>query len=529
MTIFSALFPSSWRVKNSSYNDREFFMELISKQERSQCPMCGTPSSRIHSHYSRFIRDLPIAGYTVHLSLLVRKFFCDSLTCQRRVFTERFSSFLVPYARKTSRLKEHLIKIAYSMSAEQGGKLTSCLGMCVSASTLLRFIRQTKISLQKSVRVAAIDDWAFTKGKRYGTLICDAESHRPLELLPDRTVDTVKGWLHKHPEIHIVTRDGSHAYAKAIKDGAPQAIQISDRWHLLRNLSVKVDDFLKRTCKKKRLPLTVIKKENEKKPSVSTDENPKTETKALTEQQKEKWKLILQVQEMRQKGLSILFISKQIKRDPKTIRKYLELKEPPIRQRRRRESILTPYKSKIQHLLYEGKTIAEIFEAVKQEGYPGSTTILSDYIASFRRNIKQEIVSSLPKKYISLFQMAYYIWEFPDKLTKEQNEERKQAFQCFPFFEPFYTLIQRYRKIIQNQQHDKLHQWIAEAQKSNIPEIHQLVNGIQRDYLAISHALQYPWTNGLIEGHVNRLKTLKRLMYGRANFDLLRQRVLYKF
>nr|WP_268760108.1 transposase [Aneurinibacillus migulanus] len=134
----------------------------------------------------------------------------------------------------------------------------------------------------------------------------------------------------------------------------------------------------------------------------------------------------------------------------------------------------------IQRLCCKGKTVIEIFETIKQEGYPGSTTILSDYIASFRRNMKQEIVSSSPKKYISLFQLAYYVWEFPEKLTEQQNEERKQAFQCFSFLEPFYTFIQRYRKIIQEQQSDKFHRWIVEAQKSNIPEINQLAKGIKK-------------------------------------------------
>lgn len=250
--------------------------------------MCGTPSSRIHSHYARSIKDLPLTGYTVHLSLIVQEFFCDYVGCRRKIFTERFPSFLVPYARRTLRLKEHLLKIAYSTNAKQGEKLTSYLGMPVSASTLLHLILQTTIPLEENVKVIAIDDWAFIKDKRYRTLICNAESRRPLTLLPDRTVDTVKEWLQKHSTIQFVTRDGSHAYAKAIKDAAPHTVQISERWHLLRSISVKVYDFLKRTCKKKRLPLTIVKNENKEKPLVSSHENPKTEIQELTEHQKEK-------------------------------------------------------------------------------------------------------------------------------------------------------------------------------------------------------------------------------------------------
>lgn len=190
--------------------------------------------------------DLAWAGRSVRLSLLVRRFRCFAPECPRRIFAERLASVVEPYARKTTRLQEILRLVGFAMGGEGGARLLRRLGMRASPSTLPRYVRGSPSVLHPPPNAVGIDDWAFRRGHRYGTIIVDLERHEVIDLLEDREAGSVSAWLKRHPEIRIVARDRGGAYAEAAAKGAPQAVQVADRWHLLKNATEVVQRFVER-------------------------------------------------------------------------------------------------------------------------------------------------------------------------------------------------------------------------------------------------------------------------------------------
>src|SRR5881628_3305126 len=216
------------------------------------CPLCQQPSERVHGDYVRTVADLPCAGRRVILSLTVRKFVCATPTCPRKIFTERLSELVQSYARMSNRLREALVALGLATSAEVSERVAPSLGMSVSAHTLLRRLRTVACPPPKSVRILGVDDWAWKKGQTYGTILVDLELGKPIELLPDRKEATLEAWLRTHPEVEVVSRDRGGEYAAAASKGAPQAQQVADKFHILKNLRDRLKELMAR--KQKVLP-----------------------------------------------------------------------------------------------------------------------------------------------------------------------------------------------------------------------------------------------------------------------------------
>lgn len=201
------------------------------------CPVCATGSSRVQSRYRRKLRDLPTSGHPVLLILQVRRFICMKSTCPQKIFVERLPELCQPHAQRTLRLQEALSQLGLLMGGQAGAQLGGELGICGSRDTILRLVRRHPLPNGPVPRIIGLDDWSWKRRLRYGTLICDLERSVPIDVLPDRSVETVAGWLAAHPTVELVSRDGSSEYASAIKKGAPQARQVSDRWHVTKNLA----------------------------------------------------------------------------------------------------------------------------------------------------------------------------------------------------------------------------------------------------------------------------------------------------
>ncbi len=236
--------PEGLDIISVSETTEELLVRVTSNRSCSLCPLCSIPSHAIHSYYRRKPADLPCTGQPIRLLLTVRKFFCRNTACPRKVFTERLPELIEPASRLTSRLRKALQTIGFALNGEGGARLACRLGMPISATTLLRSLHLVPTPPIGKVRVVGLDDWAWRRGQHYGTIIIDQERHVVLDLLPERSSESVQKWLEAHPEVEIVSRDRGGTYIDGATWGAPQATQVADRWHILSNLGNAVEEFL---------------------------------------------------------------------------------------------------------------------------------------------------------------------------------------------------------------------------------------------------------------------------------------------
>ncbi len=520
-------------------------ISVASTNGRSVCPHCQTISERIHSSYSRHPADLPLAGYTVRLAMAVHRFFCDNGTCEAKTFTERIPAFIQHYARRTDRLATRQQSVAIEAGGAIGQRVLTILDMPVNSDTLIRFIRNAPEPDVATPRVVGVDEWSQRKGQSYGTILVDLEAHRPVDLLPDKSAESFAKWLKEHPGVEVISRDRGKEYISGANEGAPDAIQVADRWHLLKNFR----DALKRMLETRRACLkaaadkphqNVLEQQlKNKKPEQTTEEPAEvsTATQKLTKAEKRylerrtrRQERYETVKELHQRGLSKSKIGRRLGLNFRTVAKYIKADECPIHSgRRKRSGKLSPYMGYMIKRWDEGcHNATQIWREIRKRGFNGSRRTVSEW-ATRKRKSMQSAGSDLASEKIipcSASRASWLLVSEEDELKEEDKQALERMKQADEKVAEAYELGQRFTKMVRERQHESLLPWLEDVAKSKIDALTGFANGIKQDLDAVTNALSLPWSNGQTEGQVNRLKLIKRQMYGRANFDLLRRQVL---
>jgi len=551
------LFPdeSLLRLDGIQIEKKTVVIAVSSTKQEENCPYCQTTSQRVHSSYVRHPADLPLAGCTVRLDITVNRFFCDNDDCEHTTFAQRLSTVVKPYARRTNRLQQKQISVAFTAGGEAGARLLNGLGMPVSPDTLLRLIRNAKEPEVITPRVLGIDDWAIRKGQTYGTILVDLEKRRPIDLLPDREATSVEQWLKSHPGVQIISRDRGTYYIKGATDGAPDAIQVADRWHLLKNIRETLQRLLeaKPDCLKAAAESAQNEQSTQEKEVIDVEpsetktataetqeqqphEQPHGEESKLTPPEKnilarqtKRIQRYTTVKKLHEQGLSNREIARRIKIDPRTVSKYIKATECPMYPKGViRKSKLDPYTSYIRQRLSEGcHKATRIFNELLKIGFSGSYCIVARWLRTEKTRLPGGLIE--PKEVVpySPRRGAWLLVKQKDEMTAEEKSSLERMLQSDSTVACAHNLGQRFCSMIRERDREALRPWLKDVAESGIDALKQFSKGIKQDIDAVTNALLYEWSQGQVEGQVNRLKLIKRQMYGRANFDLLRKRVLF--
>lgn len=522
-TLPELLFPAQITITGITVKEDVLRLSAEGSDLIAICPSCKAPSAREHSCYLRNPVDLAFADWIVVLELLVKRYFCDNPDCTKTTFAERFPGFLKPYSRSTERASQVRKLVSTKVCAKTTEGLLNALGIGISDTTVNRLLRKLPDPDLPKAHIIGVDDWAKRKGQRYGTIIVDLEHGGIIDLLPDRERDTFSNWLEKHPEIELVSRDRARNYADAITKAAPNAIQVADRWHLLKNLSDTVYETLQQESKAVKINLKTY---------LTLELSPEAQKMAETEQpdnftpaelrRKERIELALKYDLM---GWKIKDIAVELNVNPKSVQRYL--KKPDFRApRQRRSSILDPYKPHLHQRWQEGcRNAALLFREIQEHGYHGTEKIVRDYVQKFRlaKDASIEATSRLP----GLRSLTWDIMRKPEK--RKDTQEKLLEYLCLkqPKIAKTFDLAREFAAIIRERESEKLDGWLVDANQSGYRSWQSFSKGLERDYAAVQAALNLDWSNGPTEGYVNLLKCMKRQMYGRAKDDLLRKRLLW--
>jgi transposase len=486
------------------------------------CPHCGRVSARVHSSYQRRLADAAIGGRRVVLRLGVRRFFCEALDCKARTFTEQIAGLTTRYARRTPLLRKLLEQIGLTLAGRAGARLASGLGLPASRDTLLRLLRTLPDPKVDQVAVLGVDDFAIRRGRVYGTVLVDMATHRPVDLLADREAATFANWLGNHPGTKVICRDRAGAYADGARTGAPQATQVADRWHLWHNLA----EHLEKTVLRHRGCL----REPTLEPPAPTPPAPPAPLPAPAPPEKKivtrTTQRYAQVQELRAHGESISAISRRLQLDIQTVRRFAHATslEELLAKTAERASVLDGFTAYLHQRWMKGCTdAAQLTKELKAQGYTGSDQTVRRYLRPFRHGRPTPPPRPTPP---TVREVTSWILRHPDALEVEEQAKLQEVLARCPHLDAASGHVAAFAEIMSGLRGDRLDGWVAAVDADDQPDLRSFTAGLRRDQQAVTNGLTLPYSSGAVEGNVNRIKMLKRQMYGRASFDLLRKRVL---
>jgi transposase len=449
-----------------------------------------------------------------------------------------------------------LKRVAYEVSAESGRRLLAWLDIDSTADRLLRLIRADVVRSITTPRVLGVDDWAKRKGRTYGTILVDLESHKTIDLLAERSASALAAWLVAHPGVEIISRDRGNDYIKGATMGAPNAVQVADRWHLLANLREAVERMMatKPAClraagEKAAAPSDILAESRLAEPNWDrqvlgegkveghpAEATTKATAHALARRARKQERFDL-VKALHAEGLSDRAIGRRMGMNTTTVRKYLAAESCPlystsVHRRRQIDGYLD-----FLHLRWEAgcHNASQLWREIRQQGFKGKRGMVARWAATERKRSPKRSVNPSsttpvlgPARVIpwSPRRTAWLLVKDEKALEPGERQALARIQQVDAGVANVHQLVQSFQAMVRRQQPEKLRAWLDNVIATEIEALITFASGIELDFTAVLNALRLPWSSGQTEGQVNRLKFVKRQMFGRASFDLLRRRVL---
>jgi len=504
------------------------------------CPDCGARSTRRHGWHERHLQDLPAQGASVTVKLRLQRWLCRNESCERKTFATQLPEVAASRARRTDRSAEVVYLFGHGVGGRPGERLIKRMGMPTSDDTILRCVKRRvkERSSEGKTRVVGVDDWAWRKGSTYGTIIVDLERRQVLDLFPERAAGMTADWLRQHPDVEIISRDRCGLFAQGAQEGAPQARQIADRFHIVQNLREAVQVQLGRAAGFSARPL--LPTDGDEVASVR-DKHGGAEHRRLSRManQHSRQAAFDHVRVLWNEGRNVRDIVQQTGFDRRTITKWIRADTVPER------SAAAPKTTSPRHFEdYLSRRWSEgcvrgrrLFQEIKARGYTGSFSNLERLLAKWRNPKCKKVTaaSAVPNprpvdpvtgRSISPIVAAALCIKPRGLLTANQAAKVDAMKKDWPEFATMRRLAMRFRGMLKSKSVGKLGAWLKDAQKSGLYAMQRFARTAQRDIDAVRNAITEPWSNGQTEVQINRLKALKRTMYGRAGPELLRARLL---
>jgi transposase len=509
------------------------------KASDAACSGCRRRSSRVHARYQRQLAGLPLGGRRVRVVAHIRRFKCVSPRCPQSTFSEQIPGLTMPFARRTPPLTEALVKVALALAGRPGSRLAAKLAMPCCRDVLIRLIRAQPLPGAGRIEVLGVDDFAVRRRQSYNTILIDMYSRKPVDVLSDREASTLAAWLREHPEVQTVCRDRAGAYAEGIRTGAPQAIQVADRFHLRKNLCEAAEKTVAAHHHCLRVAAAAqAGSAGPEPPPVSLPAAgsvaPPERTYRLAERTRARYAA---VHECLDRGLPRAAVSRELNLDIQTVRRFANAAcaEELLGKAEHRLTRLDPYIDLVNQRWNEGVTNAETITAeLRTLGFKGDAQAVRRYLKPFRlpsasrshpdpdRRKPAPTAPAVPKpRTISKALLTH-----PDRLTEDDALIVKNATAECVHLERLHQHVRSFAKIMAQRRGQELPAWLEAVEADDLPELRSLAAGIRRDLEAVVNGLTLEHNSGAVEGNVTRVKHLKRDGYGRAKFDLLRVQIL---
>jgi transposase len=557
--LLAAVFPewAALRLQAVTIDMQQIMVDLSSRRETARCPDCQRRSRRAHSRFIRQLRDLPLGGMPVRLRLHARRFRCLNPACARQTFRERLPEIAPSYQRRTPALRHALEAVSFALGGQGGARLAQHLRLGasgVSRNALLRLIRHATLpSVQEiapHLRILGVDDFAIRRGMRYGALLVDLEQHRVIDLLPDREAATLARWLAQHTgkRLEVVSRDRGGAFAEGIRQGAPQARQVADRFHLLQNVGQALDRVLIREHRALRHVAKTLSETHSatdsarmsaaEKLAAATALPPLTcierEHAAVEVRRQERYARVVA---LAKDGSSLREVARRAGVSRETVRAYLRAGQYRACAPHRRHHDCDAYATYLRQRWDAGeRNSAALLAEIQAQGFTGAASTLCQYVANWRtgsprpgqRRSGEDRTEAPPRqRHFSPRQVRWLLLRPLEELDQEEQAFRAALCEESTTIAIAQRIVADFGRLVRTRAHAELDAWLEDAAQSHIPELVGFVRGVRRDYDAVAAALTSVHSQGQVEGQVNRIKLLKRQTFGRAKFDLLRRRVLY--